>query len=55
MGLFLNLTPPSTVEQIAAAVRLNLAAELARLDVAVSSRATPADVVSAPIVTGDVQ
>lgn len=43
MGLFLNLPVPLTAAEIAAAVRVNLAAELARVDVTVSTRATPLD------------
>lgn len=43
MALFLNL-PVTTDEDIADAVRAELAVELARLDVPVSTRATPADV-----------
>lgn len=43
MGVFLNL-PTTTTEDIAEAVRTELALELSRLDAAVSTRATPADV-----------
>lgn len=38
------LLPGTTVEDIAEAVRAELALELGRVDVAVSTRATPADV-----------
>lgn len=49
------LLPGTPVEVIAAAVRAELAPELARLDQAVSTRATPADVdtdvvIAAPVV-----
>jgi hypothetical protein len=43
VGVYLNLPVTSTAD-IAAAVRTALAVELARVDVAVSTRATPADV-----------
>ena len=47
------LLPGTSLEDVAAAVRDAVAVELARLDVPVSTRATPADVtttVGAPIV-----
>lgn len=44
MSGVLFLLPGTTVDDVAAAVEQRLAATLDRLDVAVSSRATPADV-----------
>ncbi len=43
MGVYLNL-PVTTTADIAAAVRTELALELARIDAAISTRARPVDV-----------
>jgi hypothetical protein len=44
------LLPTVTPAELAAAVRVELAPELARINVAVSSRATPADVTTSVVV-----
>ena len=54
MALFLNL-PVTTTEDIALAVRAELATELARVDVAVSTRATPAQIAAVQADTDDIQ
>lgn len=49
------LLPAASLEDVAAAVRAELAPELARLDVAVSTRATPQDTTSADTYGGAVR